>query len=136
MRFRRKKSSEEISGFLDEGTAVTGELQFSGTLRIDGSFHGSIATNDILVVGEHAVLHADIRAGDLEIHGRVFGNVECKRRIEIYPTGCVNGDVQAPVLVVNAGATFEGRSRMAKETEESAASETLERGLIAKGETN
>ena len=131
MRFRRKKSSEEISGFLDEGTAVTGELQFSGTLRIDGSFHGSIATNDILVVGEHAVIHADIRAGDLEIHGRVFGNVECKRRIEIYPTGAVTGDVEAPVLVVNAGAAFDGRSRMAKEKEESAVS-GLERGLVAK----
>jgi len=131
MRFRRKKSSEEISGFLDEGTAVTGELQFSGTLRIDGSFHGSIATNDILVVGEHAVIHADIRAGELEIHGRLFGNVECKRRIEIYPTGAVTGDVEAPVLIVNAGAAFDGRSRMAKEKEESAAS-GLEQGLVAK----
>ena len=31
MKFRRK-SSDEISGFLDQGTNVTGELQFSGTL--------------------------------------------------------------------------------------------------------
>jgi len=118
MKFRRKESSEEISGFLDQGTAVTGELQFSGTLRIDGTFHGSIVTSDILVVGEHAVIHADIKAGELEIHGRVFGNVECRRRIEIHPTGRVRGDLYTPQLIVNTGATFDGRSRMVEEEEE------------------
>ena len=119
MKFRRKPSSEEISGFLDQGTALTGELQFSGTLRIDGNFHGSITTGDILVVGEHAVMHADIKAGEMEIHGRVFGNIEAKRRIEIYPSGRVRGDIQCPLLIVNPGATFDGRSRMAGEGEES-----------------
>ena len=123
MKFRRKQSSEEISGFLDQGTAVTGELQFSGTLRIDGTFHGSILTSDVLVVGEHAVIHADIKAGDLEIHGRVFGNVEAKRRIEIHPTGRVQGDLYTPQLIVNPGATFDGRSRMIGEEDE-AISET------------
>jgi cytoskeletal protein CcmA (bactofilin family) len=118
MKFRRKASSEEISGFLDQGTAVTGELQFSGTLRVDGTFHGSIVTSDTLVVGEHAVIHADIKAGELEIHGRVFGNVECKRRIEIHPTGRVRGDLYTPQLIVNTGATFDGRSRMVEEEEE------------------
>ena len=91
---------------------MTGELQFSGTLRLDGNFHGSIHTGDILVVGEHAVIHADIKVSEMEIHGRVFGNLEAKRRIEIYPTGRVRGDIQTPVLVVNPGGTFDGRSRM------------------------
>ena len=76
MRRWGKDPSEEITGFLDRGTAVTGELQFSGTLRIDGDFHGSISTDDVLTVGEHADVHADIRAGAVEIHGRVSGNIE------------------------------------------------------------
>jgi cytoskeletal protein CcmA (bactofilin family) len=134
MNFRRKSSSEEISGFLDQGTAVTGELQFSGTLRIDGNFHGSIMTNDVLVVGEHAVIHADIKAGEVEVHGRVFGNIEGKRRIEIHPTGCVRGDIQTPALMVNSGATFDGRSRMPEESSDSSAAVRAEdRPLIAKG---
>jgi cytoskeletal protein CcmA (bactofilin family) len=65
--FRRK--SEQISGFLDQGTNVIGELQFSGTLRIDGNFQGSISSGDTLVIGEHAVVHADIKVGEIEIHG-------------------------------------------------------------------
>ena len=132
MKFRRKPSSEEISGFLDQGTAVTGELQFSGTLRIDGNFHGSITTSDVLVVGEHAVIHADIKVGEMEIHGRVFGNIEGRRRIEIYPTGKVRGDIQTPLLVISPGAMFDGRSRMAIE-EESSSSKAESRSFASKG---
>jgi cytoskeletal protein CcmA (bactofilin family) len=113
--FRRKTSSEEISGFLDQGTHVTGELQFSGTLRLDGSFHGSIKSGDALIIGEHAVVHADIIAGTIEIHGRVFGNVEAKRSIEIFPTGRVHGDLRTPTLVVQQGGVLDGRSSMAAE---------------------
>jgi cytoskeletal protein CcmA (bactofilin family) len=136
MKLRRKPSSEEISGFLDQGTTVTGELQFSGTLRLDGNFHGSIHSGDILVVGEHADIHADIRVSEIEVHGRVFGNLEAKRRIEIYPTGRVRGDIQTPLLVINPGGTLDGKSRMAQETEEGAASD--QQSLIEKGisETN
>lgn len=122
--FRKKPSAEEISGFLDQGTHVTGELQFSGTLRLDGSFHGSISSADVLIVGEHAVVHADITVGSIEIHGRVFGNVEAKRGIEVFPTGRVHGDVRTPMLVVQPGAVFDGRSIMNADTTDSRDSES------------
>jgi len=131
MKLRRKLSSEEISGFLDQGTTVTGELQFSGTLRLDGNFHGSIHSGDILVVGEHADIHADIRVSEIEVHGRVFGNLEAKRRIEIYPTGRVRGDIQTPILVINPGGTLDGKSRMAQEKEDGSA--TDQQPLFEKG---
>ena len=107
--------SEEISGFLDQGKSITGELQFSNTLRIDGNFHGSISSSDKLIIGEHAVIHADIKVGDIEVHGQIFGNLEVKRRAEIFQTGKLRGDVQTSVLVIHAGAVLDGRSRMAAE---------------------
>src|SRR6476660_8437384 len=102
MKFR-PKASDTVSGFLDKGTHVTGELEFAGTLRIDGNFHGSISTSDILIVGEHAVVHADIKVGDIEIHGQVFGSIEANRRIDITETGRVRGDVKTPMLAVTPG---------------------------------
>jgi cytoskeletal protein CcmA (bactofilin family) len=116
----RVKASEQVSGFLDKGTNVTGELQFAGTLRIDGNFHGSISTGDTLIVGEHAVVHADIRAGEIEVHGQVFGTIEAKRRIEISPTGRVRGDIQATVLSITPGGVLDGRIRMADEQSDDA----------------
>ena len=114
MKFRQKQS-DQVSGFLDKGTNITGELEFAGTLRIDGNFHGSISTGDTLIIGEHAMVHADIRAGDVEIHGQVLGTIEAKRRVEISGSGRVRGDVHAPVLIVNPGAQLDGRTRMADE---------------------
>jgi cytoskeletal protein CcmA (bactofilin family) len=120
MKFRRKGTSDEISGFLDQGTSVTGELQFSGTLRIDGNFHGSISTADVLVVGEHAFIHADISVGDIEIHGKVCGRIESKRRVDIFPTGRVQGDVHCPVIAMQPGGVLDGRSFMSADAESAA----------------
>jgi cytoskeletal protein CcmA (bactofilin family) len=114
MKFRQK-SSDQVSGFLDKGTNITGELEFAGTLRIDGHFHGSISTGDILIIGEHAMVHADIHAGEIEIHGQVLGTIEAKRRVEVSATGRVRGDIQTPVLLVSPGALLDGRTRMADE---------------------
>jgi cytoskeletal protein CcmA (bactofilin family) len=116
MRFRRNNTSSEKScSLLGESTNVTGELEFSGIFRIDGNFHGSITTDNILVIGEHAVVHADIRAGEIELHGSVFGSIEGKRAIAIHPTGRIRGDIETPVLVVSVGAALEGHCRMATE---------------------
>jgi cytoskeletal protein CcmA (bactofilin family) len=111
MKFRIK-SSDQVSGFLDKGTNVTGELQFTGTLRIDGNFHGSISTGDVLIIGEHALVHADIKVGEIEIHGQVNGRIEAKRRVEITASGRLRGDVYTPVLSVSPGGMLDGRTQM------------------------
>ena len=98
----RLRTADQVLGFLDKGTNVTGELEFTGTLRIDGNFHGSISTGDMLIIGEHALVHADIKVGEIEIHGQIFGRVEAKRRLEISASGRVN-----------AGAVLDGRIEMA-----------------------
>jgi cytoskeletal protein CcmA (bactofilin family) len=109
----RLRTSDQVLGFLDKGTNVTGELEFTGTLRIDGNFHGSVSTGDMLIIGEHALVHADIKVGEIEIHGQIFGRVEAKRRVEISATGRVRGDICTPVLLVTAGAVLDGRVEMA-----------------------
>jgi cytoskeletal protein CcmA (bactofilin family) len=121
----RRKPSDEVSGFLDKGTNVTGELEFAGTLRIDGDFHGSITTNDTLIIGEHAMVHADIKAGEIEIHGQILGSIVCKRRITIWPTGRIRGDVETPTIIMSDGATIDGRIKMTTEKSEKVEETTI-----------
>jgi cytoskeletal protein CcmA (bactofilin family) len=111
MKFRIKQS-DQVSGFLDKGTNVTGELEFAGTLRIDGNFQGSISTADNLIIGEHALVHADIKVGEIEIHGQFFGTIEAKTRVVVFPSGRVRGDIHTPVLCVTAGAQLDGGMHM------------------------
>jgi cytoskeletal protein CcmA (bactofilin family) len=121
LKLRRKHGSDDFRGFLDHGTSLTGELQFSGTLRIDGNVHGSIKTDDLLIVGERATLHADIKAGEVQVFGAVFGSVESARRVEIYSSGRVKGDVISPQLIIEEGGAFEGRSLTGEEEEDAEA---------------
>jgi cytoskeletal protein CcmA (bactofilin family) len=114
MKFRLKQS-DQVCGFLDKGTNTTGELESAGTLRIDGTFQGSISTADNLIVGRDAVVHADIKVAEIEIHGRFSGSIEAKNGVEIFPTGRVQGDIRTPVLRVSAGAMLDAMIRMADE---------------------
>ena len=108
----QKEALEEISGFLDQGTGITGELHFAGRLRLDGDFHGSICADGTLVVGADAQVHADIQVAEIEIAGQVFGNIDAKRRVEILGTGRVQGDVHTPILVMKPGSTLDGQTSM------------------------
>lgn len=116
--FGRKSVSEEFSGFLAEGTSLTGDLHFSGTLHLNGNVRGSISTADVLIIGESATVEAEIKAGDVQVYGTVIGNIECARRVEICESGRVRGDVRTPNLIIRDGGSFEGTSLAAPDSRE------------------
>ena len=117
--FKKNKSdSEDFSGFLSDETSMSGDLQFSGTLHLNGKFHGSISTADILIIGEKAIVEADIKAGEVQVCGKVCGNIESARHVKITNTGQVRGDIRTPQFVIDMGGVFEGTSSTAASTEE------------------
>src|SRR5262245_44416291 len=107
-----RNKEQQIAAFFDQGTNLTGELQFAGVVRIDGNFHGSIDGGETLIVGNNAVIHADIRVREIEIHGQVFGNVEATTRTEIHSSGTFRGDIHTPMMVIHAGGVLDGQSHM------------------------
>lgn len=111
-----RSKEQQIAAFFDQGTNLTGELQFSGVVRIDGNFHGSINGGETLIVGNNAVIHADIRVREIEIHGQVFGNIEVGGRAEIHSSGTFRGDIHSPLLVIHPGGVLDGHSHMIAES--------------------
>ena len=109
---QRNQTSRRFTGFLDSGTSFTGDLDFEGTLRIDGVVDGSVRTPDVLIVGPSAVIRANVDAGAVQVHGHVVGDVSCTHRLELCSEGRIDGNIDTPHLVVEAGATFDGRSQM------------------------
>jgi len=97
---------------LGEGAEFEGKLTFKGTVRIDARFRGSIETDDVLIVGEHARIDADIVCGTVVVHGQVNGNVRAKSGVELRHTAKVKGDVNTPTLSLEKGAFLQGAVRM------------------------
>ena len=79
----------EITTLLGRGASFEGKLTFDGTVRIDGRFKGEVFSDDTLVIGEGAVVEAEIEIGEVIIQGTVVGNVKAKRSIEIHAPGRV-----------------------------------------------
>ena len=102
----RPDAALEINTLLGRGST------FEGTVRIDGKLSGEIFSDDVLVVGEGAELHAEIDVGDIIIQGLVIGNIRAKRSVEVHAPGRVRGDVTTPSLQVDKGVIFEGRCYM------------------------
>jgi cytoskeletal protein CcmA (bactofilin family) len=99
---------------LGQGAEFEGKLKFAGTVRIDANFRGSITTNDVLVVGEHAKIEAEITCGTVIVYGEVNGNIKAKTAIEFRQPARVRGDIETRSLVVEKGVLFQGHSKMAE----------------------
>ena len=115
--WEKKKESEEIKAFLGKGAEFIGKLIFNGSVRIDGDFQGEIYGQGSLVVGEGALVKANIAVKSVYISGEVQGNIEVKEKINIHSTGKFLGDVHTPVFIMEEGAFFDGRSHMAEAVE-------------------
>ena len=106
------KTIENITTYIGKDTEFEGKLKFYGTIRVDGHFRGEIMGEGTLIVGEGAIIEADIHVSQIFNRGRIQGDVAADHKIEIRAPGKILGNIQAPSIVINEGATIEGNCRM------------------------
>ena len=111
---KKRSDDEEVKAFLGKGADFTGKLMFNGSVRIDGDFKGTIVGSGMLVVGEGAEIEADIHVDAVMISGEVRGKIDVKKRISIYSTGKMTGDLNTPVFSMEEGAFFDGTCHMVR----------------------
>jgi len=112
-----KNRMNDIVGLLGKGTTFEGKLIFEGTVRIDGNYSGEISTKGLLVIGDEAIVHAQVRAEKIIIQGEMHGNIHATKVVEIRGTGKVCGDIRTPSLIVEEGVIFEGTCSMSGQKE-------------------
>jgi cytoskeletal protein CcmA (bactofilin family) len=105
-------ATSDLNALLGRGSEFEGKLTFDGTVRIDGKFNGSIVTKDVLVIGEGAVVSAEIECGTIIVHGQIIGNVKARVGVELHSPARVKGNIEAPSLTVEKGVTFDGQTKM------------------------
>ena len=112
-RTRYMKNADKDIQMLGAQVVLEGNLVFEGTLFMNGHVKGVIESrNGTVVIGEDAVIHADVFVRTATIKGEIKGTVCATERIELPPQARVYGDLSAPVVQIDAGAIFEGRCTM------------------------
>lgn len=98
---------------IGKSITIKGDLSGNEDLQIDGSVEGRIdLPNNQLTIGAEGRVKAEVHAKSVVVVGHVTGNLLAADRIHVEATGIVDGDVKAPRLVIEEGATLNGSVEM------------------------
>lgn len=113
--FKKQKGSQNdrIDSLIGHGSTVTGDIRFSGGLRIDGAVIGNVAGVDekggTLVVSEKARIEGKVVCTHLILNGEIAGPIEVTQYVELQPKARIKGDLRYRMLEMHPGAIVEGR---------------------------
>ncbi|MGD8817589.1 MAG: polymer-forming cytoskeletal protein [Acidobacteriota bacterium] len=104
--------SAEPGSFLKAGCELVGEMSGAGSFECGGRFEGTIDIAGDLVVRYGGSAKAELKARRISIEGQLTGNATGAEKVEVGPSGHVEGDVRAPAVQFAEGAFFEGNVEM------------------------
>jgi len=94
---------------IGQSVQIKGELTGNEDLTIEGLVDGKILVKDhSLTIGANGRITAEVHAKTVVIVGTITGNITADDKVEIAPSGTVNGDIRAPRVSISDGAKFKG----------------------------
>ena len=102
---------------ISAGTVIKGEIISPTDIRIDGTFEGKVTSHGRVVIGESAIIKGDIICDNIDLWGKVDGNVYVKDTLSLKEGCVINGNLHIRRLAVELGATFNGSCHTITEPE-------------------
>ena len=102
---------------ISAGTVIKGEILSPTDIRIDGTFEGRVQSKGRVVVGESAVIKGDVVCENIDLWGKVEGNIFVKDTLSLMDGCVVTGNLHIRRLAVELGATFNGNCKTITEAE-------------------
>lgn len=110
-RVSRPQTASQASGRATIGPSISikGDVTGSEDLLIQGRVDGSVTLEDHAVgVGSEGRVKADIIGRLITVEGTVEGDLTAQEQIVLRGSAQVKGDIKAPRVVLEDGATFRG----------------------------
>ena len=124
--FKKKKPKKE-GKIINIESGMEGDLKFSTpvNLRINSRFEGTLEAKGTLAIGEKADIKTKAIKGEyISVSGKVEGNILSSKRLELFASAKVIGNIKAPILVISEGAILKGNCQVPIEDEKSHAKES------------
>lgn len=114
--FRRAENDEARpegqESVIDAASSFDGLFRVGNHLRIEGEAKGEIQCEGTLTVAEGATVEAKVTAVNVVVAGTLSGEITCRERLQILPSGRLSGTVTTSALVIQEGALYEGELHM------------------------
>ena len=109
---RNGATGEGALSIIAAGMTVSGDIESSGVVKVEGRVDGSIRSARQVLVGRQGTVHGDIETREAVIGGSVEGMITASERVEIQATASVQGDIVTRTIVVAEGGRINGAVRM------------------------
>ena len=106
------ESGSDRASILGPTVRIKGELTAAEDLVIHGQIEGSVGPAPRVTIGPDAHVTADVIADVIVVEGRVDGDLKAQVSIAVRPRANVRGNLEAPVVNIAEGETFNGGVRM------------------------
>lgn len=117
MKYKNENIGKDEVTKIGVGVVLEGKLSSNGNINVDGSINGDITANGNVTVGETGEITGEIRAEVISVGGKVKGTLYAKEKTILESKAVLVGDIITKILVIEAGAIFNGNSKMSdKET--------------------
>ena len=108
---QRSRAEEIVT--IGAAATIRGDITGKGDLVISGRVEGTVDLPDNNANLEATgVMDGGILANNVNIRGKVQGDIEARRKVTIFATGTVIGTIMAPRIQIEDGAKFKGRIDM------------------------
>ena len=88
-----------------ESLRIKGDIIANEALSFNGHINGTISVPEhTLIVGQQALVEADVQARAIVVAGTLRGNVSARERFELQEQGSLEGTLEAPRIQVREGA--------------------------------
>jgi len=105
-------STPDATTHIAKGTYIEGNLETSGSLRVEGKVVGHVRSKAKVSQGDTSLIDGNILSQNAELAGEVKGKVEIADLLILKATAIIHGDIVTSKLVVESGATFNGSCKM------------------------
>ena len=109
----KKSKMEKGVTLIAANTRITGDVDFTDQLYVNGSVVGNItaSTDDkaVLVVSEEGSITGDVSVPNVVVNGVIEGNVYASEHAELAPKARVTGNVYYKLIEMQLGAMVDGQ---------------------------
>jgi cytoskeletal protein CcmA (bactofilin family) len=111
-RKQKKRNRHAVDTLITTETRITGDVQFSGSMYVDGHVVGNVSAADehaVLTIGAHGRVDGEITVPHVIVYGSVTGDINAVEEVELMEEARVDGNVYYNLLQMAMGAAVNGK---------------------------
>ncbi|MDN5864837.1 MAG: polymer-forming cytoskeletal protein [Gammaproteobacteria bacterium] len=108
----KRRSHAEIETLIGAETTLSGDVNFSNGLYLEGRIEGNVSGTDEearLDIQEAGYVTGEVHVANVEVNGTIEGELHASGRLVLGPSAQIKGDVFYNVLEMAAGAQVNGK---------------------------